>query len=326
MNIPVFADVEAAAARLRGHAIRTPLLRSAQLDAITGARVFVKAECLQLTGSFKFRGGFNTASALPPSERKNGLVACSSGNHAQGVAEAARLLGMKSVIVMPTDAPAIKVARTRRCGAEVVLYDRDTQDRDAIAQEVVERTGAHFVHPYENPFVIAGQGTSGLEIGEDLAAMGLAADRVISCCGGGGLTAGVALAIHERFPNAKIHTAEPAGFDDYARSLAGGVRVRNERLSGSACDALLTPMPGEISFAINKDHIASGFAVTDAQAFEAMRIAFAELKIVVEPGGAVALAALLSQGKAFAGETVVCIASGGNVDPEFYSRVLEGRV
>ncbi len=225
MTIPRFSDVEAAAARLRGHAFRTPLLRSAELDAMTGARVFVKAECLQLTGSFKFRGAFNAASALDEAQRKGGLVACSSGNHAQGVAEAARLLGMKSVIVMPSDAPAIKVARTRRSGAEVVLYDRASEDRDAIAGEIVERTGAHFIHPYENPFVIAGQGTCGLEIGEDLAAMGLKADRVIVCCGGGGLTAGVALAIHARFPDAVVHTAEPAGFDDYARSLAQGSRV-----------------------------------------------------------------------------------------------------
>ncbi len=322
MTIPRYSDVEAAAARLRGHAFRTPLLRSAELDAMTGARVFVKAECLQLTGSFKFRGAFNAASALDEAQRKGGLVACSSGNHAQGVAEAARLLGMKSVIVMPSDAPAIKVARTRRSGAEVVLYDRASEDRDAIAREIVERTGAHFIHPYENPFVIAGQGTCGLEICEDIAAMGLAADRVIVCCGGGGLTAGVALAIHARFPEAIIHTAEPAGFDDYARSLAQGSRVTNERLSGSACDALLTPSPGEASFAINSQHVRSGFAVTDEEAFAAMRIAFAELKIVVEPGGAVALAALLSQGKAFAGETVICVASGGNVDPELYASVL----
>ncbi|MCU0789494.1 MAG: threonine/serine dehydratase [Nitratireductor sp.] len=322
MLLPAFADIEAAASRLSGRALRTPLLRSAELDSITGARVFVKAECLQLTGSFKFRGAFNAASALSENRPRGGVVACSSGNHAQGVAEAARLLGMKATIVMPSDAPAIKVARTRRSGAEVILYDRDKEDRDAIANGIVERTGAHFIHPYENPFVIAGQGTCGLEIAQDLAAMGLSADRVIVCCGGGGLTAGVALAVHSRFPQAVIHTAEPAGFDDYARSLAAGSRLTNERLSGSACDALLTPSPGELSFAVNREHVHSGFAVSDEEAFAAMRLAFAELKIVVEPGGAVALAALLAQGKAFAGETVVCVASGGNVDPELYARVL----
>jgi threonine dehydratase len=325
MTLPRLADIEAAAARLSGHAFRTPLLQSAELDALTGARVFVKAECLQVTGSFKFRGAFNAASALGENQRNGGLVACSSGNHAQGVAEAARLLGMKATIVMPADAPAIKVARTRRSGAEVVLYDRDREDRDAIAHEIVKRNGATFVHPFENPFVIAGQGTCGLEIAEELAARGLKADRVIVCCSGGGLTAGVALAIHARFPDAIIHTAEPAGFDDYARSLKEGRRVSNDRLSGSACDALLSPTPGEISFAINLDHLHSGFAVTDEEAFAAMRLAFAELKIVIEPGGAVALAALMTQGRAFAGETVVCVASGGNVDPELFARVLTAK-
>lgn len=324
LNIPAFADIERAAQRLKGVAIRTPLLRSAQLDAVTGAKVFVKAENLQLTGSFKFRGAYNTASALDASQRENGLVACSSGNHGQGVAEAARLLGLKSTIVMPTDSPAIKIARTRRSGAEIVLYDRENGDRDGIAAEIVQRTGAHFVHPFENPLVIAGQGTAGLEACDDLMAARLQADRVIVCCGGGGLTAGTALAVHARFPNARIHTAEPEGFDDYARSLAAGKRLRNARLGGSACDALLSEMPGELSFAINRDHLQPGLAVSDEQAFEAMRFAFAELKLVLEPGGAVSLAALLAQGKAFAGETVLVIASGGNVDHGFFAKVLAG--
>jgi threonine dehydratase len=323
--VPTIDDVEAAARRLKGHAFRTPLLSSAQLDAATGARVFVKAECLQRTGSFKFRGAFNAASALSEQERAKGLVACSSGNHAQGVAEAARLLGIPSTIVMPSDAPAMKIARTRRSGAEVVLYDRQSEDRDAIAGDIVARTGAAFIHPYENPFVIAGQGTCGLEIGEDFAAMGLAVDRVLVCTGGGGLTAGTALAVHARFPGARIHSAEPEGFDDHRRSLAVGKRLSNERLAGSACDALLTPMPGAISFEINRNHLESGFAVSDEQAFEAMRFAFAELKIVLEPGGAVSLAALLAQGNAFAGETVVVVASGGNVDADLFASVLEAR-
>ncbi len=321
---PTLSDIQQAANRLVGVAIRTPLLRSAQLDELTGARVFVKAECLQLTGSFKFRGAYNTASALPENQRSAGLIACSSGNHAQGVAEAARLLGMNSTIVMPADAPAMKIARTRRSGAQLVLYDREKEDRDAIAARLVAESGAHFVHPYENPFVIAGQGTAGLEACEDLAAAGMAIDRAIVCCGGGGLTAGTALAVHSRFPDAKIHSAEPEGFDDYARSLVAGERLANARLGGSACDALLTPKPGELSFAINRTHLAPGFAVSDAEAFAAMRLAFNELKIVLEPGGAVALAALLRQGRAFAGETVLVIASGGNVDPEFFAKVLAG--
>jgi threonine dehydratase len=322
---PTIVDIETAALRLRGNALRTPLLSCAELDAATGARVFVKAECLQRTGSFKFRGAFNAASALSKTVREKGLVACSSGNHAQGVAEAARLLGVPSTIVMPSDAPAMKIARTRRSGAEVVLYDRQTEDRDAIAGDIVARTGAAFIHPYENPFVIAGQGTCGLEIGEDLAGMGLAADRVLVCTGGGGLTAGVALALHARFPDARIHSVEPEGFDDHRRSLAAGKRMANERLGGSACDALLTPTPGEISFEINRRNLDSGLAVSDEEAFEAMRFAFAELKIVLEPGGAVSLAALLGQGKAFAGETVVVVASGGNVDAGLFATVLEAR-
>ena len=325
LNIPAFADVERAAQRLKGVAIHTPLLRSAQLDAITGARVFVKAECLQLTGSFKFRGAYNTATAILPAQRKRGLVASSSGNHAQGVAEAARLLAIPATIVMPRDAPAIKIARTRRSGAQVVLYDREQGDRDGIAGRIVEETGGYFVHAFDNPLVIAGQGTCGLEIADALANAGIAPDRVLVCTGGGGLCAGVALAVHERFADARLHTVEPQGFDDYRRSLALGKIVANDQLGGSACDALLSAMPGEMTFAINQKHVENGLSVTDAQAFDAMRFAFAELKLVLEPGGAVALAALLAQGKAWQGETIVCVASGGNVDPAMFVEVLEGR-
>jgi threonine dehydratase len=326
MHIPTLADIAAAAERIKAEAYRTPLLRSAELDARSGARVFVKAECLQRTGSFKFRGAYNAVSALSSDLRERGVVACSSGNHAQGVAEAARIAGIAATIVMPSDAPAIKIARTRRSGAEIVLYDRDSQDRDAITAEIVARSGAALIHPYENEFVIAGQGTAGLEAADDLAAAGLVADRVLVCCGGGGLTAGVAIAIQSRFPAAKVHSVEPVGFDDYRRSLEQGGRVRNERLGGSACDALLTPAPGELSFAINRMRLSPGLAVSDAQAFDAMRFAFAELKIVLEPGGAVALAALLAQERAHAGETILVIASGGNADPALYARVLAGEM
>jgi len=325
MRLPTIADIEKAATRIAGNAVRTPLLTSPELDARTGARVFVKPECLQRTGSFKFRGAFNAVSALGEAARK-GVVASSSGNHAQGVAVAARLAGVPATIVMPSDAPAIKIERTRRSGAEVVLYDRETQDRDAIAEAIVARTGAAYVHPYENFDVVSGQGTCGLEIAGDLAALGIAPDRVFVCCGGGGLTAGTAIAIQSRFPAARVHPVEPAGFDDYGQSLRKGERVRNPRLAGSACDALLTPSPGELSFAVNRERLSDGLSVSDAEAFVAMRFAFAEFKIVLEPGGAVALAALLASGRRHAGETVVVVASGGNADPAQYARVLAGEL
>ena len=322
LYLPSIDDLREAARRIAGHATRTPLLPCDRLDQMSGGTVFVKAECLQRTGSFKFRGAFNAIAALPPERRAAGVVACSSGNHAQGVAEAARLHSIASTIVMPADAPPIKIERTRRSGARVVLYDRETQDRDAIAHEIVEETGASFIHPFENPFVIAGQGTCGLEIVDELGAMGRKADRVLVCCGGGGLTAGVALAVLDRFPDAKIHTVEPEGFDDYRRSLAAGERLANPRAGGSACDALLSPIPGEASFAINRSRLGEGLVVSDEQAFAAMDFAFRELKIVLEPGGAVSLAALLAQGTNWAGETIVCVASGGNADPAAYARML----
>ena len=320
--LPAISDIRLAAERLAGRAVRTPLLASDVLDELTGARIFIKPECLQKTGSFKFRGAYNAISSLSEAERAFGVVACSSGNHAQGVAEAARLLGVAATIVMPADAPSIKIERTKRSGAQVVTYDRANEDRDAIAGEICKRTGAVEVHPYNNAQVIAGQGTCGLEIAEDIEKAGHSCDRVLVCTGGGGLTAGVALAIHDRFPQAKIHTVEPEGFDDYRMSLEAGKRVGNERLSGSACDALLAPSPGEIGFAINRERIESGFVVSDEEAFEAMRFAFLELKLVVEPGGAVALAALLQAGRQFSGETIACILSGGNVDPSTYASIV----
>jgi threonine dehydratase len=315
MTVPTFADVLAARGRLAGHAVRTPLLFSPDLSERLGARVFLKPECLQRTGSFKFRGAWNAVRALGP-RAANGVVACSSGNHAQGVAEAARLAGLSAVIVMPEDAPLPKRRRTERSGARLVLYDRVREDRDAIANAVADDETRAFVHPFNDERVIAGQGTVGLEIADDCAALGVAPDIVLVPCSGGGLSAGVALAVTERFPAVAVYTAEPAGFDDYARSLDAGTPQRNEALSGSVCDALLAPAPGAIGWAINKERLAGGVTASDADALGAVGFAFDELRLVVEPGGAIGLAALLAGRVEAAGKTVVIVLSGGNLGDE----------
>ncbi len=321
-QIPTYADILAAADRIKGQAVRTPFIRSDVLDVITGARVFLKPECLQRTGSFKFRGAFNAISSLDPAVRARGIVASSSGNHAQGVAEAARILGTAATIVMPLDAPAIKRKKTEGYGASVVGYDRASDDRDAITADIASSTGATIVHPYEHPGVIAGQGTIGLEVIEDLASMGLTPDAVFVCCGGGGLTAGVALAVKERVPAADIYTVEPVGFDDQARSFLTGERLKNPKTSGSVCDALMAPMPGAASFSINMSRVTRGLTVSDTEAMSAVAFAARELKLVVEPGGAVALAALL-QGRAdIKGKIVVAVLSGGNIDPDIFAQAL----
>ena len=315
------ARIEAAALRLRGHARRTPLLNAPLLDQIAGRKVFVKAECLQWTGSFKYRGGWAAVSALAPEVRARGVIAFSSGNHAQGVALAARQHGIPAVIVMPRDAPQIKITNTRAYGAEVVLYDRTTDDRDAIGAALSQARGLTLIRPYDEPEVIAGQGTVGLEIAEQAAEAGILAADVLICCGGGGLTSGVALALAARAKNLRPRPVEPAGFDDVARSLASGRIQRNAALSGSICDAIVTPQPGAITFPILQRLSGPGLVVSDDQALRAMALAFAHLRIVLEPGGAVALAAAL-----FAPDlpdTVICTASGGNVDPNLFRQVLE---
>ena len=320
--LPTAADVDAAAERLAGVALRTPLVTSPVLDALTGARVFLKAEILQRTGSFKFRGAYNKLSSIPQSERAGGVVAFSSGNHAQGVAAAARLLGMPAVIVMPADAPRPKRERTAALGAEVVLYDRAKEDRQAIARELADKRHAALVPPYDDPFVIAGQGTAGREIIEDLAALGLAPDVVAVTASGGGLTAGIALAVKARVPNALLFTAEPEGFDDHARSFKSGQREKNATLTGTICDALMAQTPGELTFAINRVLVGRGAAVSDQEVAAAVAFAFHELKLVVEPGGAVALAALLSNKIDIKGKVAVAVLSGGNVDPELFYRLV----
>ena len=311
--LPTFADIEAAARRIAGQAVRTPLLNAPVLSERFGGQIFLKPECLQRTGSFKFRGATNAIAALGE-VAKRGIVAGSSGNHAQGIAEAARLAGVSATIIMPSDAPEAKRARTEASGATVVAYDRASEDRDAIGMGIAEREGATLIHAYDNPDVIAGQGTVGLEIADDCASLGVTPDIVLVNCSGGGLTAGIALAVSERFPDAGIYTVEPQGFDDYRRSLQAGQIVANEKLSGSVCDALLVREPGRIGFAINKERLAGGLAVSDQAALQAVGFAYEQLRLIVEPGGAVALAALLSGQIEAAGKTVIIVLSGGNID------------
>ena len=322
-TMPVtLADVADAARRLDGRAVRTPLLESPLLNEQLGGRLLVKAECLQLTGSFKFRGAFNKIAQLSAEERRRGLIAYSSGNHAQGVAAAARYLNAPALIVMPADAPAIKVANTKAWGADVVCYDRHGESREAIAERIMAERGLALVRPYDDPAVIAGQGTVGLEIAEDCKARGIAPDAAVICCGGGGLTAGIATALSGLVPGIVLHTAEPAGWDDTARSLAAGTRQRNEGSLPSLCDALLAPTPGELTFAINRKLVRSGVALAESDIVAAMAAAHRYFKLVAEPGGAVALAAALSGVIPVAGRTVVVTLSGGNVDAALYAKLL----
>lgn len=321
-QLPTHDDVKAAAGRIAQHAVRTPLLSSAALDEAVGGRIVLKAESLQRTGSFKFRGAYNALASLGNERRARGVVACSSGNHAQGIAAAAAQFGVPATIVMPRDAPAMKRERTAAYGARLVLYDRANEDREAIARQIVEEEGAVFVAPYDDPHVICGQGTAGLELLEQAGELGLLPDLVLVPCSGGGLTAGISLALSRDAPEAAVMTVEPAGFDDHARSFASGRRESNPRQSGSVCDALMAPTPGEITFAINSGRVAGGLSVTDEEALAAVAYAFRELKLVLEPGGAVALAAVLS-GKADAtGRTVAVVLSGGNADPDVVARAL----
>lgn len=320
--LPEFKDIEKAARRIEGYAVRTPVIESPRLNAITGGRVLVKAECLQRTGSFKFRGAWNMISKLDAKKAKGGVVAYSSGNHAQGVAAAAQIKGLPALIVMPADTPLIKQENTRSYGAEVVTYDRATESREAIAERYRSERHAVMVPPFEHPDIIAGQGTAGLELAEEANDRGIGLDDVLVCCSGGGLTAGVALAMEARQPGARVHSVEPQGFDDYARSLKSGRIEHNPRPSGSICDALLSPAPGEMTFAINSRLLGPGLVVSDAEAAEAVRFAFEVLKLVLEPGGAVALAAVLAGKIDTRGKAIGVIASGGNCDAALYARIL----
>jgi threonine dehydratase len=322
-SLPVTpAAIEAAAKVLAPVAVRTPLLSLPALDARLGGRILFKAEVLQRTGSFKFRGAFTKLSAIPMAARAAGVVAFSSGNHAQGVAHAAQLLNMPATIVMPSDAPAAKRERTAGYGAEVVLYDRAREDREAIARDIAQRRGATLVPPYDDPQIIAGQGTLGREIAEELAARGLKPDIVAAPASGGGLVAGIAVAIKARFPEAAILTAEPEHYDDHARSLANGRREPHHADGPTICDALMAPIPGEITFAINHALGVRGAVASEQAIGKAVAFAFNELKLAVEPGGAAALAALLAGRIEARGRTVAIVLSGGNVDAELFARLI----
>ncbi len=318
-----FAAVQAAAARLAGITRRTPLLAGTPLDQLTGGRVLLKLESLQLTGSFKIRGAWNRLAQLGPAERRAGVVAFSSGNHAQGVAAAARALDIPATIVMPADAPQVKLAGTRALGAVIVTYDRHSEDREAIAAQLAARCGATLVPSYDDPAIIAGQGTVGLELIEQAGELGLAPDLVLLACSGGGLASGVALATRALLPACELYCVEPVGFDDTRRSLLAGERLANAPGGQSLCDALLAPAPGRLTFPLLQRLLAGGFVVSDAEVRTALAFAFRELRLVVEPGGVVALAALLAGRVLVRGRTVALVISGGNIDAGLFSALLQ---
>jgi len=320
MNIDM---IRAAATRLQGHAVRTQLVRSPFLDEIAGRRVWVKPECLQHTGSFKFRGGYSAVSALSPEVRAKGVIAFSSGNHAQGVALAAKMHDTSAVIIMPSDAPQLKIDNTKAYGAEVVLYNRDTESRDDIGAKISSERGLTLVKPFDEPLVVAGQGTCGIEIAEDANALGIKNAEVIVCCGGGGLTSGIALALEADAPTLRVRPAEPEGFDDVARSLRSGTLESNTATSGNICDAIITPRAGELTFPVMQRLCGAGLAVSEDEVLGAMAQAFARLKLVAEPGGAAALAAALYRRDQITGDDVIVTISGGNVDPAMFARALE---
>ena len=317
------ARIDAAALRIAGLVQETPLLSDPLLDRLAGRRVLVKAEALQTTGSFKLRGASAALTALPEAVRARGVIAFSSGNHAQGVALAAARFGVPAVIIMPRDAPRAKIDGTRALGAEVVLYDRATEDRDAIGAQLAAQRGLTLIRPFDDAEVIAGQGTAGLEIARQARAAGVDTADVLVCCGGGGLASGIALALEARAPGLRVRTAEPEGFDDTARSLAAGTRLRNAALSGSLCDAIVTPSPGEMTFPILHRLCGPGLVVSDQEALRAMAAAYRHLRVVLEPGGAVALAAALYRPEMISGDAVVVVATGGNVDPAVFARALD---
>lgn len=324
-ELPVtLTDVEEAAGRLEGVAAETPLIRSRELDEIAHGQVWIKPESLQVTGSFKIRGAYNMMRRLSPDQAARGVVAWSSGNHAQGVAAAGSLLGIRTAIVMPEDAPKSKLENTRRLGGEPILYDRYTGDREAIARELAAARGAELVPSYDHPDIVAGQGTVGLELMRQCAARGVVPDQVLIACSGGGLSAGCAVAIRGIRAGTAVHPVEPEGFDDTARSLVAGERRTNDGQARSICDALQAATPGALTFEINRRLLAAGLVVSDEEVAAAMRFAFRHLKLVIEPGGAVPLAAILAGRVRTAERVTVVVVSGGNVDRELFEAIQRG--
>ncbi len=321
---PNYKDVVSAASNIRQYIHPTPLLRSPILDEVVGGSVLVKTETLQRTGSFKFRGAFNKISRLATKTRGTNIVTWSSGNHAQAVAAAARVVGFSAAIIMPQDAPKAKIDGTQEQGGEVIFYNREKESREKIGTRLANEREATIVPPYDDPDVIAGQGTVGLEAASQALAEDMIPDTALIPCGGGGLVAGCSIALKTQFPSIRIHPVEPEGFDDTTRSLASGKRVRNSTELRSICDSLLIPTPGALTFKINLEHLAQGIVVTDDQVLSAMRFAYQNLKLVVEPGGAIALAALLADKSTYRNKTVLIILSGGNVDDAIFRRALSG--
>ncbi|MGB0906728.1 MAG: threonine ammonia-lyase [Maricaulaceae bacterium] len=322
-NTPNYDDVVQAAKRLSGHAYATPLIRSDFIDDITGKKIWFKPECMQKVGAFKYRGAYNRLSAMSTEERSKGVVAFSSGNHAQGVSRSAKELGMNAIIVMPEDAPAVKVAGVKNDGAEIVLYDRLTQSREKIAADIAARYGRIIVPSYDDPYIIAGQGTVGLEAAQNAAALGFEFDGIIMPMGGGGLCAGISLAMQELSPNTQIFGAEPIGYNDHQLSLRNGERTAFKNPPQSICDAVMTPIPGELTWPINSQSLSDVFTADDDDCIQAMALAKREMNLTVEPGGAVAFAAVLKgafdEYKKI--QTICVVLSGGNVDPDIMSRV-----
>jgi threonine dehydratase len=322
MKLPTHEDVQAARERIGPHVLHTPMLRHPRLDERAGGTVLVKPESLQRTGSFKLRGATNAIRRLSGAERAAGVVTFSSGNHGQATACAAAAMGARATVFMPSDAPRIKMESTRAWGAEIVEYDRARDDRDALAREFVARTGAVLVPPFDHEDVIAGQGTLALELIGDARAAGLTLDALLVCTGGGGLVGGCALAVEGASPSTRVYAVEPEGWDDTARSLTIGTRQENASGGTLLCDSLLSQMPGEMTFAVNQPRLAGGLVVSDAEVMAAINFAFSYLKLVVEPGGAVALAALLAGRFDARGKVVGVVISGGNVDPAVFGRAL----
>lgn len=320
-------DILSAADRIADVAVATPLINNPQLDELLGGKVYLKAECLQRKGAFKFRGAYNCLSRLDVAQRAGGVVACSSGNHAQGVAEAARLLGMPAVIVMPADSPKVKVEGTRSAGAEVVFYDRLTEDREAIAKGLCEERGAAFIHPFNNKLIMAGQATAGLEAARKILEQGDRLDLALLQVSGGGLAAGISTAVHDAFPACEIWACEPEGYDDVRYSLAAGEPIEVPELAqhgrGLLCDALLAPKPGDLTFPLLQAHIKECLAISDEAVLEAVAYAHKHLHLVVEPGGAIGLAALLNGAVKLEGRTCLVVLSGGNIDPPVLIQALE---